>query len=59
MPLPSDPNEPGAPLEAALHPLCHWASNLSLADVPEPVLLKAALVLGDNIAAMASAAAAM
>jgi 2-methylcitrate dehydratase PrpD len=56
MPLPSDPGEPGTPLAAALHRLCHWASTLSLADVPKPVLLKAALVLGDNIAAMASAA---
>jgi hypothetical protein len=36
--------------------LCEWACALELADVPAPARLKAALVLGDNIAAIMSAA---
>jgi 2-methylcitrate dehydratase PrpD len=44
------------PFEPRLGQLCKWASSLSLEDIPKPVLLKAALVLGDNIAATVSAA---
>lgn len=36
--------------------LCEWACALELADVPASARLKAALVLGDNIAAILSAA---
>jgi 2-methylcitrate dehydratase PrpD len=36
--------------------LCEWACTLELADVPAAARLKAALVLGDNIAAIMSAA---
>lgn len=56
MQLQPDPDEARIPVEAALGQLCNWASRLTLSDVPKPVLLKAALVLGDNIAAIASAA---
>ncbi len=39
-----------------LQALCQWASTLELRDIPPYAQLKAALVLGDNIAAMLSAA---
>jgi 2-methylcitrate dehydratase PrpD len=43
-------------VESGLVQLCEWASSLRLEEIPKEVLLKAALVLGDNIAATASAA---
>jgi 2-methylcitrate dehydratase PrpD len=39
-----------------LQALCQWASTLELRDIATSAQLKAALVLGDNIAAMLSAA---
>ncbi len=43
-------------VETHLRQLCEWACNLQLTDIPTPALLKAALVLGDNLAAIVSAA---
>lgn len=43
-------------VEHHMRQLCTWASSVQLSDIPTPVLLKAALVLGDNIAAIISAA---
>jgi hypothetical protein len=43
-------------VEQHMRQLCSWASGLKLSDIPTPALLKAALVLGDNIAAIISAA---
>jgi len=43
-------------VELHMRQLCTWASGLKLSDIPTPALLKAALVLGDNIAAIVSAA---
>jgi 2-methylcitrate dehydratase PrpD len=43
-------------VEQHMRQLCTWASTLKISDIPTPALLKAALVLGDNIAAIISAA---
>ena len=43
-------------VELQMRQLCTWASTVKLSDIPTPALLKAALVLGDNIAAIVSAA---
>lgn len=43
-------------VETHLNELCHWACNLKLADIPVPAVSQAALILGDNIAAIVSAA---
>ena len=56
MSTPSTPQEQSQAVEQHLRQLCVWASGLKLSDIPTPALLKAALVLGDNIAAILSAA---
>ena len=43
-------------VETHLGHLCEWACSLKLADIPTTALLKAALVLGDNLSAIVSAA---
>lgn len=42
-------------VEHHLRQLCEWACALKLDDVPVPAQLKAALILGDNLAAIISA----
>jgi 2-methylcitrate dehydratase PrpD len=52
----STSQEQAQAVEQHLRQLCLWASELKLSDIPTTALLKAALVLGDNIAAIVSAA---
>lgn len=58
MSSPHPPPEAGSAqaVEYHLRLLCEWASALKWSDVPLHAQLKAALVLGDNLSAMASAA---
>lgn len=57
--MPHAPAEPAAvkaALAARLTTLCEWAAALDLREVPPSTLSHTALVLGDNLAAMLSAA---
>ena len=54
-PAPSGSSDAQA-VEHHLYQLCEWACSLKFSDIPKPALLKAALILGDNLAAIVSAA---
>ena len=43
-------------IEKSLDDLCNWACALKISDIPKDALANAALILGDNIAAIISAA---
>lgn len=43
-------------IEKSLDDLCNWACSLKISDIPKDALANAALILGDNIAAIISAA---
>ena len=43
-------------IEKSLDDLCNWACTLKISDIPKDALANAALILGDNIAAIISAA---
>jgi 2-methylcitrate dehydratase PrpD len=42
-------------IEHQTETLVHWAVNLGLEDIPDPILRKAVLVIGDELGAMAAA----